>query len=793
MSRKETPAGGHQRADETQLIAIGGRQQQHSANAPAHDSQRKPESNFDFLLGVFGPDAANNAFVAGFPEDPTGKHDTRTRGRMWNGGRWGDLKRPMPPDWNTYYCISLFRPSDDPKDHGKPRRRKALHHATHVIVFDDVGDGQKVPRENVKLPPSYALETSPGNHQLGYKLVTPETDARKVERLLDGLIAKGLATDGKDPGMRGVTRMVRLPYGTNRKAKYGPDGFSCVLRGWHPERTYTLDQIAEAHGISLAAPQHSGAARPRLALQDSQRRDLAEATLTALDTMGHIIGEDPNAPGKWHIRCPWQDQHTAGDDSGTAYFEPGYVDRSTGEISETGGFKCHHGHCEHKHLHDLVAFLRAAGHNAVMHPSVAAEFGSRLPAEVAALIEYEGSKPASSQNNVSLIVGRDAVYRDALRYDRFTDTARVEFRSTFSDVGEYADYLPGRALDKVLVTKAQRDLHHAYGTEFPRTKVEAALEELLSTNAVDGAQAWAETLQWDGIARLDNWLVVYGGVIDNVYTRDVGRVMLLGAALRVLRPGAKFDYMCIIEGAQGIGKSRLVAALAPFPDWGGVATNDIDDETRFTDSLRGKLIIEFAELASWRKAEADRIKLIVTRTVDRARLAYDKRMADYPRRCVFFGTTNEQQYLTDTTGNRRFLPVVALRPDPEGLAAACEQLWAEAIMRARKGELPMLSQAAEQFATQQQSDRMEENPYESALFEALRARSWPDNVGQAADVAKELLGIPLTSITKNTTRQIGAALRALGYEKAMRRTVSDGRRVQAFVKGDGWAPPDLLD
>jgi hypothetical protein len=110
--------------------------------------------------------------------------------------------------------ISSFRPGAD----GVVYRRKENFAACHVIMVDDVGT--KVPEYRLELGPSYQFETSPGNHQVGYLLDPPEIDRAKVERLLDEMVRSGLAMDGADPGMRGVTRYARLPVGWNNKAKY---------------------------------------------------------------------------------------------------------------------------------------------------------------------------------------------------------------------------------------------------------------------------------------------------------------------------------------------------------------------------------------------------------------------------------------------------------------------------------------------------------------------------------------------------------------------------------------------
>jgi hypothetical protein len=217
-------------------------------------------TNSHFLRTVFSKttDGAS-AWVTEFPEDPhLADH------RRWHG-------RPVVSElpWfinrhtNTFFVISSFRPGAD----GVVYRRKENFAASHVIMVDDVGT--KVPEYRLELGPSYQFETSPGNHQVGYLLDPPELDRAKVERLFDAMVRGGLAMDGADPGMRGVTRYARLPVGQNNKAKYverlgAPFVHQVVI--WEPGQTYTVDLIAAAYGLDLTPrviPFHT--ARPRRA------------------------------------------------------------------------------------------------------------------------------------------------------------------------------------------------------------------------------------------------------------------------------------------------------------------------------------------------------------------------------------------------------------------------------------------------------------------------------------------------------------------------------------------------
>lgn len=184
-------------------------------------------TNEQFLQAIFGP-RWESAHVCGFETDPA---DSEAGHRRWAGNRYGRLsadERDALRDMNSYFTISLF--ADDPES-GRALRRKRLFRACFCVVIDDVGT--KVRLDDTRLlRPSWSLATSPGNFQWGYKLREPEADANRINALLDGLVRAGLATEATDPGMKGVTRYMRLPEGRNRKAKYGPDGFRCRLEEW---------------------------------------------------------------------------------------------------------------------------------------------------------------------------------------------------------------------------------------------------------------------------------------------------------------------------------------------------------------------------------------------------------------------------------------------------------------------------------------------------------------------------------------------------------------------------------
>ena len=226
---------------------------------------------------------------------------------------------------------------------------------------------------------------------------------------------------------------------------------------------------------------------------------------------------------------------------------------------------------------------------------------------------------------------------------------------------------------------------------------------------------------WDGVPRVDTLLIDYLGAEDNEYTRAVTRKALVAAVARVFRPGIKFDYMLTIRGTQGIGKSALIAKLAG--DWFSDTFTTMQGKESY-EQVQGVWIMEIGELAGMRKAEAETIKLYITKQTDRFRPAYGRRLQEFPRQCIFIGTTNETQFLRDTTGNRRFW-VVDTPNDPtkdiwDNLTAdTVRRIWAEAVELYKKGEKLYLPKKLEATAREVQASYEEENPKAGIVAEYL--------------------------------------------------------------------------
>ena len=244
-----------------------------------------------------------------------------------------------------------------------------------------------------------------------------------------------------------------------------------------------------------------------------------------------------------------------------------------------------------------------------------------------------------------------------------------------------------------------------------RADIQDAFAVIQEENKFNPLQDYLKGLTWDGTERLDTLLIRYLRAEDCEYVRAVTRKWFTAAVARAMQPGRKFDNMLVLVGDQGVGKSTLVQIMSKgrFSD----SITDLKGKGAY-EQLRGAWLIEFGELASMKRAEIETVKNFVSKTEDSYRPAYGEFTRTYKRMCVFFGTTNELEFLKDRTGARRFWPVqvrakladvVAAGGALLGLEEEVDQLWAEAVVRWKAGEKLWLADAAVNEAAAEVQDR----------------------------------------------------------------------------------------
>ena len=346
----------------------------------------------------------------------------------------------------------------------------------------------------------------------------------------------------------------------------------------------------------------------------------------------------------------------------------------------------------------------------------------------------------------------------SIRRDTFAGRTLIEGLEGFGPA------LDDGALNRLWLLAEERCGVQAVNQEF----FQKVLEDLAYQNRFDPVADYLDGLTWDGVPRLDNWLTAYGGAEENDYTRAVGALLLVAAVRRVRKPGAKFDEMLVLQSsAQGTDKSSAIKALAGDGDLFGDDLPLNVNSAEVLELTEGKWIVEVAELKGMRKNDIEHLKSFLSKTSDKGRRAWRKLPEEVPRRFVFFGTTNEDRFLRDTTGNRRFWPVRIVRFDVAAIRRDRDQLWAEASLREASGAKIRLDESLWRAAEEAQTDRMVEDP----IFDRLSDLIGGDAPARIAGSAVwDLLGKVQGHGHQEDNARVGDAMRRLGFARTKVRT-----------------------
>lgn len=354
-------------------------------------------------------------------------------------------------------------------------------------------------------------------------------------------------------------------------------------------------------------------------------------------------------------------------------------------------------------------------------------------------------------------------------------------RNEFAANDFYRITPPWRSQNGSAVTDA--DIHRIkfycaenFGVEFNDHVIDQTLREIADANRFHPVKAWLSSLVWDGKPRLSSWLKDHAGAEGpDDYLEAVSRKMLIAMVKRVFEPGCKFDYVVILEGLQGIGKSTLLRKLTG-DDWFSDAGLVIGDKDAIM-VMQNKWLIELGELSTMKRAETEQLKQFITQTTDRIRVPYGKRVEDFPRQCIFVGSTNSDEYLPDLTGNRRFWPVKVSGIEFDGITSVREQLFAEAVQAYEWGEpLYMDDDSTVGLAQIEQAKRQTSDEWVSTVNDIVQGEMFPRKAFEIKDVAKRMDQMGAHKMGSWEVQRIARCLVMLGYE-SFREGGGDRRRL----------------
>ncbi|MFZ5645797.1 MAG: VapE domain-containing protein [Bacillota bacterium] len=327
-------------------------------------------------------------------------------------------------------------------------------------------------------------------------------------------------------------------------------------------------------------------------------------------------------------------------------------------------------------------------------------------------VSYTTGMPAKTVDNVLIILENDPLLRGKLAFDEFANRGLVLGPLPWDGCMER------RQWTDVDDAGLRHYIERTYGIT-GKERIFDATALCAHKHTINDVRDYLTGLEWDGIKRLDTLLIDYLGAKDSPYTRAVIRKSLTAAVARVMTPGCKYDYMPIFTGPQGLGKSTFLRLLGRR--WYSDSLQTFEGKEA-SEMLQGVWINELGELNGLSKSETNAVKQFLSRAEDIFRVPYGRRTSNYPRRCVFFGTTNDSEFLKDRTGNRRFWPVnVGVQPVTKNVFTQLEdevnQIWAEVFCYWQLGEQLYLTGAAEEEAKVQQEIHRESDPREGLIRE----------------------------------------------------------------------------
>ena len=311
--------------------------------------------------------------------------------------------------------------------------------------------------------------------------------------------------------------------------------------------------------------------------------------------------------------------------------------------------------------------------------------------------------------------------------------------------------------------RAKLYIENTYGI-YNVSKYNEAIGIVLSERPFNPIKVKIDSLKWDGESRICHFMTHVLLCEDTAYTREVSRLIFAGGIHRLYNPGCKFDYMPVFIGTkQGEGKSTAVRWLNMSDDYFTEVTEF--EGQRGIEALEGAWICEVSELLALTKVrEQEAVKSYLSRLNDRYRMPFDKRVTEHPRRCIFIGTTNKEQFLTDKTGNRRFLPVkvysngVYLFSREKEIKEYIEQCWAEAKSLYDKGELSIVADTALLTLIGEKQTEATEDDYRIGMIESYLKDKKETCV---IELWQEALGNYNTKPTKKDSTEIGLIMQGM--------------------------------
>ena len=376
-------------------------------------------------------------------------------------------------------------------------------------------------------------------------------------------------------------------------------------------------------------------------------------------------------------------------------------------------------------------------------------------------------QPNCNIDNCCRIIEILSEVKESIKFDEFHQRILVGTPEEFSDPDKMPrEWSDADDLEKTLFIQRSLGVRNMkVDTVSKATRIHA------NRNKCNDPKDWFLSLEWDKTPRINRFLSNYLGAEESEYTLAASKNWWIGMVARVFQPGSQVDNMIVLEGSQGKGKTSAMRAVGGR--WHAEAHEAVTKKDFFI-TLQGKLLIEISELDAFNRAEVTEIKRVISSPIDRLRLPYDRHAQDFYRQCIFVGTTNEDEYLKDCTGGRRFWPIKTGNIDIKSIIRDREQLFAEACYRYKAGEIWHIM--PDDITEKIQEDRRQSDAWEGVIKAYLKGKS----EALIRDIGKECLGIEIGKLDKASQMRIARCLRVLGWEKKL--CWKDGRSEKIWIQ-----------
>lgn len=616
--------------------------------------------------------------------------------------------------------------------------------------------------------------------------------------------------------MRGehVKRVIHTAHGAIERLATGQQ---CLLVGTHPSGVRYewrdglpdhIPELTQAEFEVLWAGLHTryGIEPERIARNGLVRGTVRRAPGASLDDVANFLDANDwvrswTHDGRLNITCPWADQHTSDSGDTETQYLPAGVGEHAGGTFARGHFKCMHAHCDGRLDGD---FLEAIGYMNDEFEDLTGTAVTAADGTVATVETPPPTPPAYSRtrtgevlatiSNLALALSRDDQCGMRIRWDNFKDEI------VWASPGDAMDWRPFRDHDYVQLRihlLKPRSQGGANFKEIGREIIRDAVHYVAQHNQMDSATMWAESLQWDGVERVHEFFHTYFRAVNNPYTRAAGLYLWSALAGRALVPGVKADMAVILKSEQGTIKTEGIKKMAPFVDaFGEIDLGKGDDV--LARQTRGKLVCEISELRGLNSREHGAIKSWISRTHEEWVPKFKEFATKFPRRFICLGTTNEDEFLADATGERRWLPMEVGRTDLAALERDCEQLWAEGVHIFKKGykgnksnTVPGVQwQDAEQLAKREHARFKVQDSWHDVIVKWLNEEAFGEVEGvcqgdfplRVHHVLQSAISMNVQNITRRDELRVTQVLRSEGYEATTVR--QNGEVFRAWVNGE---------